>query len=363
MTMSVASDTKRSNALDFVKIVATTIILFHHYQQDGQVRFSNHLNFFYNSRFDWGFIVELFFMISGFVMYHYCDGRLSKTSFASFIGKRCQRLLPPMTIAAVAYFVLGYVYQQVFGKPFYFSNSVNIWGTIISALGLQEGWGLYGWNINNPTWYVSVLLLCYCWFYVITRIAQKYRFPLVYAYLIMLIISFSGIQLPLFIDNAPRGYKCFFFGLLLAIFYHHFELNQLLSWLCFILMCIVVLFIVRGEMYTDVRMSYTYLFCPSLILLSQTSFAKKVFSSKIWPRLSAISYHVYVWHNVLQLLLYIIDTPFWTTTRPVFMYLFALLAWLLGAVSWWLFEGPVGNMFIRILNRIFVKRDVEHNTL
>lgn len=361
MPTTAQNDTKRNHSLDFLKVIATTIILFHHYQQDGQVQFVNHPNFFFNPHFDWGLMVELFFILSGFVMYHYCDGRLSKTPFTSFMGRRCLRLLPPMAAAAAVYFVLGCVYQKIYQKPFFFSVGVNLWGMVVSALGLQNGWGLFGWNINNPTWYVSVLLLCYCWFYVITRVSQKYRFPLAYAYLMMLILAFSGLKLPLFADQAVRGYQCFFFGLLLAIFYDHFTLNRWLISLCVGIMGLVVAFIVFAHGYTDYRMTFTYLFCPALILVMHTKPVQRLFRHSLWGRLSAVSYHVYIWHNVLQLLLYTINTPFWSTDKPVYMYLFALMTWGIGTLSWWLFEGPVGKLLPKALNTIFQKRpEVQH---
>jgi len=356
VTASVKQNSTRNFSLDFLKVIATTIILFHHYQQDGQVRFVNHPNFFFNPHFDWGLMVELFFILSGFVMYHYCDGRLKEISFSSFMGRRCMRLLPPMAVAALAYFALGYVYQQIYQKPFFFSESVNLWGTVVSALGLQNGWGLNGWNINNPTWYVSVLLLCYLWMYVMVRLCEKHQFPFVYACLIMLLIAFSGVKWPLFGDQAARGYQSFFFGLLLAMFYRHFALNRWLITLCLAVMGIVLVFIVFAPGYTDYRMTFTYLFCPALILIMHTSPLQKLFRHSFWGRLSAISYHVYIWHNVLQLLLYTINTPVWTTANPGMMYLFAIMAWGVGMLSWWLFEGPVGKRIPKVLCSIFEKR-------
>ncbi|MBR2925276.1 MAG: acyltransferase [Clostridia bacterium] len=367
MTAQSNLSTKRTYSLDFLKVLATTFILFHHYQQDGKIRFLNHPNFYFNEKFEWGLMVELFFILSGFVMYHYCDGRLSKTSFSSFMGRRLMRLLPPMAASAVVYFVLGYVYQQIYLKPFYFQESVNLWGTVVSALGLQSGWGLNGWHINNPTWYVSVLLLCYCWFFVITKLSQKHRFPLAYAYLLMLLVSFAGLRLPvmeglefpLFGMDAVRGYKAFFFGLLLAMFYHHFTLNRWLVSLCLAVMGIVVVFMVFAHGYTDYRMTFTYLFCPALILVMHTKPAQKLFGHSCWNHLSAISYHVYIWHNVLQLLLYTINTPLWTSDNPVYMYLFALIAWVVGLLSWLLFDGPVQRILPNILHTVFEKRTDE----
>lgn len=53
------------DGLDLIKAVSITLIVFHHYQQSFSSTF-NGVNF-YGGSFYFGFIVELFFMISGFV--------------------------------------------------------------------------------------------------------------------------------------------------------------------------------------------------------------------------------------------------------------------------------------------------------
>ena len=56
---------KRIYTLDVVKILASICIIFHHYQGEFGVQFS-HFNF-HNGRFYFGYLVELFFIISGFL--------------------------------------------------------------------------------------------------------------------------------------------------------------------------------------------------------------------------------------------------------------------------------------------------------
>ena len=65
--------------LDILKIISATLIVFHHYQQAFQVRF-DFIDFF-GGRIYFGNLVELFFMISGFLtLYNYnCCPVKSKT--------------------------------------------------------------------------------------------------------------------------------------------------------------------------------------------------------------------------------------------------------------------------------------------
>lgn len=62
---------KRRGALDFLKILATIFIVFHHYQQIVNVTYPEGVDFCSGSFF-WGHMVELFFLISGFVMLPWC---------------------------------------------------------------------------------------------------------------------------------------------------------------------------------------------------------------------------------------------------------------------------------------------------
>ena len=73
---------ERNYALDFFKIIATILIVWHHYQQSLEIKF-NRINFYYG-KFYFGYLVELFFAISGFLMFKYIqkikDGPILGTS-------------------------------------------------------------------------------------------------------------------------------------------------------------------------------------------------------------------------------------------------------------------------------------------
>ena len=57
---------ERNDGLDIIKVIATIIIVFHHYQQVTGVIFDG-INF-YGGKFPFGYVVELFFIISGYVI-------------------------------------------------------------------------------------------------------------------------------------------------------------------------------------------------------------------------------------------------------------------------------------------------------
>ena len=89
---------QRDGALDFLKIVATAIIIMHHYTQVmhhyTQDVYVSGKGFFFHGTFYWGRMVELFFIISGYLMYQYEEKIRSGETFLSFYAKRALRLLP-----------------------------------------------------------------------------------------------------------------------------------------------------------------------------------------------------------------------------------------------------------------------------
>ena len=97
----------REGSLDLLKFLATAVIVMHHYQQITKVIFKDHINFF-NGDFYWGYLVELFFIISGYLAYRYvrCS---EKQTFAGFWGKRYMRFLPLLVISS-----LGNIAYQVY---------------------------------------------------------------------------------------------------------------------------------------------------------------------------------------------------------------------------------------------------------
>lgn len=60
---------KRNSAMDCLRVLATVLIVFHHYQQFTGVRFA-YINF-WDGRFYFGWLVEFFFVMSGYFTYKY----------------------------------------------------------------------------------------------------------------------------------------------------------------------------------------------------------------------------------------------------------------------------------------------------
>lgn len=211
-------DRERNYSLDVLRITATVLIIFHHYQQITGAYFEGHINFF-NGKFYFGYLVEFFFLLSGYFMYRYIEKIREGLSFKVFFVPRALRLLPLVFISGVAYEVLLYTYQKVCDGD-WFGISITVWGVIINALGVQDGWVFANPMVNNPTWYISVLMLCYVVFYLLTYLSNRWQVPHVYLFIFMVLLGCGvqtyGLNLPFLNGSSCRGYYAFFFGVLLS---------------------------------------------------------------------------------------------------------------------------------------------------
>lgn len=348
---------ERSYALDFIKVIATTIILFHHYQQIGRVWYENHPNFFYNPHFDWSLMVELFFAISGFFAFK--SQSATKMRLGSYLSGKLYRLLPLMACSTVVYAVLSYVHVIFHHEPWFFSKYPNLWGIVVSSLGLQTGLGLNGYFMNNPLWYVSVLIQCYCLCYSLLRIShrQKWQTEWVMAavFFAVLFLQEQEWQLPFFASQTQRGYSSFLLGGFVARFVSAYRINRPVQLLCLGTIAITVAFMVFAPVYVDARSAFIFMICPALIILSQSEPAKRLFHHRIWQRLSEISFNVYVWHSPLQILLALAVPQIVYSEQVIRMYLFALVAWAVGTFSYFLLECPLRKKVPAIMAKVFVK--------
>lgn len=81
---------------------------------------------------------------------------------------------------------------------------------------------------------------------------------------------------------------------------------------------------------------------PALIILFRCPIIEKFFSRAIWGKLGEISYDVYIWHNPMFILIKQCQLEVNLGTR-ISMYLFCLLTWCVGAISYKLIELPLKN--------------------
>lgn len=341
---------QRDYSLDFIKIIATIFIIFHHYQQVIGVCFDKGINF-YNGKFYFGYMVELFFVLSGYFMYSYIEKIQKGVTFRRFFLKRFLRLFPLMMLGAITYEVFLAIYQNMYQSS-WFDIQTTLWGTIIASLGIQDGWALPNPCVNNSTWYISVLLLCYIIFYFIVYLSKRLSVSPKYFFVFMIFLGMGintyGINLPFLNASSSRGYYAFFFGIILADLIRERRIEKKDALLCiFILIIITVLIIFRTEFVsTGINYIMTYIYYPALIIVCKSDFVGKILNRKFIGKLGQISFDVYIWHNPFYILLFIlikvlnwnIDlNSYWT------MIGYAVVCYLFGVFSYYCIEQPISK--------------------
>ncbi len=353
---------QRNHAFDLIKIVATTVVICCHYQYFGWLSFDNHINFYFSDVFDASLVVELFFMISGFLSYR--DerwGYREDKRFGDYLGPKLYRLLPAMIVSAAGYLLASYAFFLTKGKFFYGPDAPNVWGMIVSGLGLSENFGFFAYNVNPINWYVSALITCYVLYYLLSMLAHKKRWHmqwmLVGVMLITLWMRENKVWLPMFGNTNLRGYQCFSMGLLLAWFGKHYRITKPLVALCVSAIGLVWGFICFANSYIDSGKAFVFLVCPALIILAQTQTINRLCRHAVIRWLSDVSYSVYLWHVVVQILLYILAYDYMHAAIPSHMYVFIAICWAVGAAMYYLVERPLRKRLPLWMKALFPRKD------
>ncbi len=353
--------TKHNYALDFLKVIAASIIVFHHFQLITEIRFSNFVNF-YGEWFNWGFLVELFFIISGYFMYRYIFVlQNEEITLLDWWKKRAIRLLPMSAITVLVYELILFANVRIFGWAIW-GVDVSIWEAVVAALGIQEGWVFVNPFINSSLWYISVLMACYIIFYMLTVLAKRIKCNPMYFYVAMILLGLGvgvyGGNWPFFNWQIARGYYAFFFGLLLASYVKTYGINKGAVTASIISVVFFVLMFAFYPQYTQKFTNYmlTFLLFPAVVILFETKVAGKIFRHKVWGTLSAISFEVYLWHMPTLLLAYFvmnclkIPTDFTNKsegTSLALMFGFLLITWIVGTLMYFFAERPIVKRLTR----------------
>ncbi len=291
----------RFHSLDFLKFILAVIIVFHHYQQAMEVKFE-HFNFF-NGRFYFGYAVEFFFIISGFVI-AVQTAQKGFGDFRSWMMPKIRRIIPMAVLSVLAclcYFTLiHFLYNE---------NIPGLWNILTTCTCVFCGGGiqLSSLGINNPLWYVSVLFICYTVLYSINHFSKKIEIHNHYLYIGMVLlglgIRYYGINLPFMNGDVSRGYVCFFEGILLYELYNNYANRKLFISSAFVAV-VISLCIIKNWLIDDIWAILVFLEFPSLLFCFL--WTEKFFTSKIFDILGRISFEMYLWHSPFILFYHLI---------------------------------------------------------
>ena len=357
---------ERRYSLDVLRIIATILIIFHHYQQVIGGYFEGHINF-WNGRFYFGYIVEFFFLLSGYFMYRYVEKVNKGLPFKEFFIPRVLRLLPLVFVSSVVeQTFLGIYKATCAGGTGFDSVSISVWGVVLNALGLQSGWVFNGYMINNPTWYISVLLLCYVVFYLLTYLSNRWQVPHVYLFIFMVLLGCGvqtfGLNLPFLNGSSCRGYYAFFSGVLLSEWLEKLNAAKrpqniyiyiYIFWGSVISVAFLLCMMIYRWEWVAGGINYlmTFWFYPALIIIFSSGPLTRLFDHRSIGTLGKITYDAYIWHCPNFLLLYIIPTitgKSWDLLTAKAMLIYTAVSFAVGAASYYALERPISSRVRRL---------------
>ena len=354
----------KNGAVELLRILAITCILFHHYQQLTGVYYPEGLNF-YNGRFPFQYLVELFFLLSGFLAARYIPQIVAGLRFVPFIAGRIRRLFPGMVLSVFVCYVLMYIYYRQYGN-YWMDIPINKGRLLVTMLGMGSGWFVSGTQINGPTWYVSVLFLCLILFYVLTMRENKNGIPIWCCYLFMVLLGTAvwifiskaedkTALIPFFDIYACRGYYAFFWGLLVAeIAKKKNVLRIAVIWAAAAAGLLVVYLVWPGPFLTTINLFLALaVYPPFLLLLTSEKVHEKTKKWKPVLFFGRMSYSVYLWHvpfflGVFQFLLW--KNIYVDLQKPVSMIAYAVMAWIAGIAAYYLLEMPFRKIVGQIVD-------------
>ena len=324
--------------------------MFHHYQQDTRVFFEGIINFF-DGKFNFGLMVELFFILSGYFMYDYIKKIEEGYAFPKFYAKRLVRFFPLLFISATCYEIILTWYEKIFMYKWH-DIATSLWGIIITSLGIQAGWSLENPFINNPTWYISVLMLCYVIFYFLIYIAKRLNFKVQYLFIAMIFLGMGirtyGIDLPFLNASSCKGYYAFFFGVLFAEILRKHKITKKESLICAMVTIILTLLIVYTDdlMVDGIDYVMTFIYYPALIIFCKYGIGN-ILNHPVIGLMGKISFDVFIWHHPVNMLLLVVIRKYnlpYNVYSVRMMLIYALLCCVVGTISYIFIDKPIDRL-------------------
>lgn len=367
--------TARNYGLDALKFAAICIIVLHHYQQISGAHY-DFINF-YQGRFYWGYLVELFFILSGYFTAKYVARIDGDSSVASLFFGKLVRFLPLLIVCGSVTIAAELLFSASGGNS---TMELTLWCVVSSLTGIAR-WLSTSMMINNPTWYISVLLLCYVVFFVATKLAKRWGAnpygvfcAIVGIGLIMRWVCLAyGIAFPFFNLFIARGLVCFFAGLVLYRLLQGSKGNS--DALVLVSLLVLVLFLLAFSFWPDMVTGYDgyqpaltladntlwmtlcFVVYPAVIVVFRSKYLGRLFAHPVFRRMGDISYNMYMWHIPVILPLLSIAMVFGLNVQSRAAMLLALLAvFAVGAISARYVDGPLSSR-VRLLVKESARTD------
>ena len=313
------TDKKHFTTLDSLRgIAAIMVVILHSYW--------SHDLYFYNFFRNGYLFVDLFFILSGFVIiYNYYDKILfDKISIFEFMKKRFFRLWPLHVVLLVIFFFLEVVKLIIYNKYNISGNNIpftdnNIF-SFISNLLFTQSFNLHDdATFNGPSWSIAVEFYTYLFFIISLIFFKTKSFLFKYFSFFVVLISFSFLYFKIGHLSVSHDFgfvRCllgFFTGTLLFFIYNFaekhkfFEISISVSiWTLLesILLVSIIWFLgYKSEVNKLDFIAYFMNFIVLFLFMFSKGLVSKVIGAKSFVFLGKISFSIYMVHYLFSLVI------------------------------------------------------------
>lgn len=345
------SEITRSKSIDGIRGIASIIIAMFHFGQIHPV----------GSLFRGGWwAVELFFVLSGFLLMASAVRQGENFSPYSEIKKRLKRMYPAYVVGVTA-LIMVYSITWYAGNPIKWlsSNDAYPWATFVELLGLQAtGWSDFVY-INGPAWYVSSLWILVVVLSVLYKINGNriYKISTVCCasiYLLMFLYLpsmpttafFMGTRFPVPLLRAFAGmclgvlvYRIYISKKATDIF-QKIRLPKILNTICIILLMVPLIFCQAS------RASFLLFIPISCVILlyfwGVPSYFDVLLQSKIVQYMGKISFSFYIMQSFSQNTVQIYISKYITNNVALNVCYF-LINFVVASICYYIFEEKLPN--------------------
>lgn len=252
-----------------------------------------------------------FFALSGLLIFRGYKRKIASKSitFEEYLSKRVFRLFPTMFMSIILMSIGQWIWFYTY-REWWTGRNNDLWHTFISLSGVSVGTFSNTMDtVNGPIWYISVLIICYILFWIITKLEQKYVCG-VKVYFLPILVGIAildyEINLPFLTYTCGIGYVGFFVGVLLAYLMENSLFIKYLKRFSIGFICFLVLstFLYRSDIFALMGGDYLWLVFiafPSVIVwFDKLSFGRVI--NVIFDYLGRLNFPMYLFQLPIFLL-------------------------------------------------------------
>lgn len=278
-------------SLNYIRGILSLWIIFYHLKSEISFKFSEFF-FFISSK---GYLaVDIFFIISGFVITYKYAYINDVKSYLNYLFKRIKRIYPLHIFTVFIILISIFVIDSFFGGEFLFKNEIYSLRNLILNIFLMHSWGFsnnLSWNI--PSWSISTEFFTYLIFpFILYRnnFIQNIFFIFIIFFFLFVYLHKGSMNIT-YDFGLLRNIISFSIGSFIFYIYRRNIYKKNYTYL--ILSFLIILFFFINE-----EIILVLLLCPILMYILINSKIKKI---SILNYLGKISFSIYMNHWVILL--------------------------------------------------------------